>query len=50
VMFGSDWPVCLPAGEYKEVVSLAGNYIEKLTTNEQSLFWGGNAMEFYNLN
>ena len=50
VMFGSDWPVCLPAGEYKDVVSLAGNYIEKLTTNEQSLFWGGNAMEFYNLN
>ena len=50
VMFGSDWPVCLPAGEYKDVVSLAGNYIEKLTTKEQSLFWGGNAMEFYNLN
>ena len=50
VMFGSDWPVCLPAGKYKDVVSLAGNYIEKLTTNEQSLFWGGNAMEFYNLN
>lgn len=50
LMFGSDWPVCLCAGEYKDVVSLVGNYIDKLTTNEQSLFWGGNAIEFYNLN
>jgi L-fuconolactonase len=49
VMFGSDWPVCLTAGEYKDVISLAGNYVDKLSTNEQSLFWGGNAIEFYNL-
>ncbi|RZL18903.1 MAG: amidohydrolase [Pedobacter sp.] len=50
LMFGSDWPVCLTAGEYKDVASIAGNYVDKLTTNEQSLFWGGSAMEFYNLN
>jgi L-fuconolactonase len=49
LMFGSDWPVCLTAGEYKDVVSLAGNYIDKLSTTEQMLFWGGNAVEFYNL-
>jgi L-fuconolactonase len=49
LMFGSDWPVCLTAGKYKDVVSLAGSYIDKLSTTEQMLFWGGNAVEFYNL-
>jgi L-fuconolactonase len=49
LMFGSDWPVCLLASDYADVVSLAENYVSKLTTNEQSLFWGGNAIEFYNL-
>lgn len=50
LMFGSDWPVCLVAGEYKDVVSLAQHYVSKLTANEQSLFWGGNAVDFYKLN
>jgi L-fuconolactonase len=50
LMFGSDWPVCLLAGEYKKVISIAQDYVSKLTSNEQSLFWGGNAIEFYNLN
>ncbi|MEJ7556736.1 MAG: amidohydrolase family protein [Pedobacter sp.] len=49
LMFGSDWPVCLLAADYANVVSLTENYVSKLTTNEQSLFWGGNAIEFYNL-
>ena len=50
LMFGSDWPVCLIAGEYKAVVSLAQDYVSKLSANEQSLFWGGNAIDFYKLN
>jgi len=50
LMFGSDWPVCLVAGEYKTVVSLAQDYVSKLSANEQSLFWGGNAIDFYKLN
>jgi L-fuconolactonase len=49
LMFGSDWPVCLLAADYANVVSLAESYVSKLTSNEQSLFWGGNAIEFYNL-
>ena len=49
LMFGSDWPVCFLAAEYPAVVSLAHKYISKLTDNEQALFWGGNAIEFYNL-
>jgi L-fuconolactonase len=50
VMFGSDWPVCLVAADYKDVVSIAQSYVSKLSHDEQSLFWGGNAMKFYNLN
>ncbi|HEX8607397.1 MAG TPA: amidohydrolase family protein [Pedobacter sp.] len=50
LMFGSDWPVCLLAAEYANVVSLAEGFVSKLTSNEQSLFWAGNAIEFYNLN
>jgi L-fuconolactonase len=50
LMFGSDWPVCLVAGEYKAVVSLAQDYVSKLSAHEQALFWGGNAIDFYKLN
>ncbi|MFP5080812.1 amidohydrolase family protein [Pedobacter sp. JCM 36344] len=50
LMFGSDWPVCMVAGEYKDVVSIAQNYVSKLTADEQSLFWADNAIDFYNLN
>jgi L-fuconolactonase len=49
IMFGSDWPVCQVAGAYDEVVSIAENYVSKLTLNEQMLFWGLNAERFYNL-
>ncbi len=50
VMFGSDWPVCLTAAEYSEVHGIMDTYISKLTRKEQSLFWGENAIKFYNLN
>ncbi|MGY4383106.1 L-fuconolactonase [Pedobacter sp. UYP24] len=50
VMYGSDWPVCLTAAAYREVQGIMNTYISKLTINEQSLFWGGNAIKFYNLN
>lgn len=50
IMFGSDWPVCLLAGNYGRVLSIMENYISKLTENEQRLFWSGNAIQFYNLN
>ncbi|MFD2161266.1 amidohydrolase family protein [Paradesertivirga mongoliensis] len=49
VMFGSDWPVCEVAGGYGKVIGLVQGYTSKLTQIEQELFWGGNAIKFYNL-
>jgi L-fuconolactonase len=49
LMFGSDWPVCLVAGSYREVVNLAADYVQNLSVQEQQDFWGGNAIRFYGL-
>lgn len=49
IMFGSDWPVCEVAGGYKKVVELVENYTSKLSGHEQTLFWGQNAINFYDL-
>ncbi|WP_298537407.1 amidohydrolase [uncultured Algibacter sp.] len=49
VMFGSDWPVCLVAGNYKKVKDIVTNYISELSQNEQDDIMGNNAIQFYNL-
>jgi len=49
LMFGSDWPVCLVAGNYAEVKSLVTNFISTLSTEEQKDIMGRNAIDFYNL-
>jgi L-fuconolactonase len=49
VMFGSDWPVCLLAGGYEGTMKIMQSYASKLSTTEQGLFWGGNAISFYGL-
>ncbi len=49
LMYGSDWPVCLLAASYQQVVNLMEEYTSKLSADEQSLFWGDNASRFYNL-
>ncbi|GAA3981291.1 amidohydrolase family protein [Mucilaginibacter dorajii] len=49
VMFGSDWPVCLLAGGYKRTMEIMQMYCANLSAIEQDLFWGGNAISFYNL-
>lgn len=49
LMYGSDWPVCLLAAAYQGVVGIMEQYISKLSADEQSMFWGGNATKFYNL-
>ena len=49
VMFGSDWPVCLPAASYKQVLAIVKNYFTSFTENEQQKFFGSNAVGFYNL-
>ena len=50
VMFGSDWPVCLLAGEYKQVFELPLKVLEKdLTENSKRKFLSDNAKNFYSL-
>jgi L-fuconolactonase len=49
VMFGSDWPVCRLAATYGEVLGIVESYMSSFSKDEQALFWGGNAVKFYNL-
>lgn len=49
VMFGTDWPVCLVAASYADVMSIAGHGVSGFSQDEQDAFWGGNAVRFYNL-
>lgn len=49
LMFGSDWPVCLIAGEYDQVLEIVHQYISGLSAAEQQQILGGNAIKFYNL-
>lgn len=49
VMFGSDWPVCLVASSYKQMLQIVRDYFSSFTKSEQELFFGGNAIQFYHL-
>lgn len=46
LMFGSDWPVCLVAGSYDEVVRIIENYF---SADEQDAVFGDTAVSFYQL-
>lgn len=47
IMFGSDWPVCLVAGEYKDVCEVLEKNTEYLSAVSKERLWGGNAERFY---
>lgn len=49
LMFGSDWPVCLLAGEYSEVWEMVLGYAAHLSPTEREGLFGGNAAAFYGL-
>ncbi|QNL50580.1 amidohydrolase family protein [Olivibacter sp. SDN3] len=49
LMFGSDWPVCLVAAQYNEVVAIVDEHIRHLSIDEQALIWSKNATRFYKL-
>jgi L-fuconolactonase len=49
IMFGSDWPVCLVAASYQQWYELLKDYFSRFSATEQSAFFGGNAIQFYNL-
>ena len=47
LLFGSDWPVCLLSGSYREVHSLAIDYFSQFPPSVQSRIFGENAAAFY---
>ncbi|QKJ63432.1 amidohydrolase [Flavobacterium sp. M31R6] len=49
LLFGSDWPVSLLAASYEQSCGILVHYFSKFSTEQQDKFWGGNAIEFYNL-
>jgi L-fuconolactonase len=49
VMYGSDWPVCKLAGGYNRAMEILKIYTSRFSEKEQDLFFGGNAIAFYNL-
>ncbi|MBC8329613.1 MAG: amidohydrolase family protein [Planctomycetes bacterium] len=49
LMFGSDWPVCLLAGDYPAVYELVEHWSAALSTAERAALFGGNAARFYGL-
>lgn len=49
ILYGSDWPVCLVAGNYSQVKNIVTNYIADLSEAEKAAVMGKNAIKFYNL-
>lgn len=50
VMFGSDWPVCLLAGSYDQVVAALRTILKsRLDTRREADVFGGNAARFFKL-
>ncbi len=49
LMFGSDWPVCLLAASYAEVVKLVEDYTNALPSAARAAIFGGNAAAFYRI-
>ena len=49
ILFGSDWPVCLVAGSYSQMIHIVRDYFAGFSQSEQTAFFGGNATTFYNL-
>ena len=49
LLFGSDWPLCLLAADYKKVLSIIKNYLDKYSTETKAQVLGSNAIKIYNL-
>ena len=48
-MFGSDWPVCLLAGTYTQVVEAVTVQLARLSPDEREDVFGGTAAAWYGL-
>jgi L-fuconolactonase len=49
ILIGSDWPVCLVAGKYGEVMQVVIDHISSLSEKEQALILGENAAKAYRI-
>jgi len=49
LMFGSDWPVCLLAGTWKEVLAAFTQAVGPLPLEDRSRILGETAARFYRL-
>ena len=49
LMFGSDWPVCLLAGSYKQVIKLLEDYVTSFSEEEKEKLFGDNAVKAYGI-
>ena len=49
ILFGSDWPVCLIASNYKKVLTIVNDYLYKHSTKIKDNILGQNAIKIYNL-
>ncbi|MBI1814934.1 MAG: amidohydrolase family protein [Deltaproteobacteria bacterium] len=49
LLIGSDWPVCLLAGTYADVVAIVTDYIARLAPGEQRAILGETAVHCYGL-
>ena len=49
LLFGSDWPVCLLAAGYREVLDAARQVTAWLSPSERAAFFAGNAVATYRL-
>jgi L-fuconolactonase len=49
LMFGSDWPVCLLAASYGEVMDALDGALGSLGESARAKIFGGNAVAFYHL-
>lgn len=49
LMFGSDWPVCILAGSYQDVLDALRTVLGSISKEDASEVWGGTARTFYKL-
>lgn len=49
IMFGSDWPVCLLAGSYDQVLDACQRLLAHLDEEDRGRIFSSNALEFYRI-
>ena len=49
IVFGSDWPVCLVAGEDAQVKGILETYTKGFSATEKAKIFGQNAARFYGI-